>query len=154
MKKAVGANEIIGIVGAIVVLGIMFWTFKGLVSGGDPETTRNLTQEARQLVEAAGSGRYDDVYALMSPSYRSGVSADDFREALANNAQLRNVESIELKEYDSREDRARVTFAIESDAGRIDAVVIFSRRDGDDWTVAGLSLAGVPAIPQAAGGTS
>jgi hypothetical protein len=116
----------------------------GLEEGQSKMTS--VQELAAAFIGHLAEDQIEQAYALMSPAYRSGVPLTTFESVVSKNPYLRNATVASRLRTTSMAGSMKAEGYIRSEAGMVEADFHFSRQ-GDRWTLVGLTLAGSPALP-------
>lgn len=148
MKNLLPANinDTIMIVGSVAILALFVWLFRGFFVGETIDRRRGNTNLARQFVEQASSGRYDEAYAHMTPGYRAKVSPEVFAEKIEANTYFGGLKSFAFNEYSEVDGTAKLVCVLKGESSEVLSEFHYSR-ENDQWGIVGLTIGGKPALP-------
>lgn len=156
---AAGVAVFTGLMVALPV-GAMLYSFwqEGLIGEGPPgassegslggmrQTHAGFSETARAFIDATARKDAKAAYEMMSPAYRAGVPLDRFEEKVKSNPYLTGATSVQFRTSSGVLGGMKSTGYLTSSAGTVEAVFHFTQIESV-WYVAGLTLAGAPALP-------
>lgn len=140
------AVELVALLVVLAVFGLFYYIFKDLFVSAFSGEMAAMRGQSNGFVADADASRYEDAYARMGDNYREQVPLERFRDAVSANPHLRGVYEVQFRKFEQLEGAAKITSVIKSEAGEVTGVFSFARR-GDVWSLVGLEVGGIPAVP-------
>jgi hypothetical protein len=140
------AVELVALLVVLAVVGLFYYIFKDLFASAFSGDMAAMRGQSNGFIADADAGRYQEAYTRMGDRYRAQISFDRFRDQVSANPHLKAVYEVQFRKFEQLEGSAKVISIIKSDAGEVTGVFSFSRR-GDSWSLVGLEVGGIPAVP-------
>jgi hypothetical protein len=109
-------------------------------------TTSPLFTAARGFVDDVAAGRHEAAYARMSSLYQKAVSLERFQQAVKAHPYLAAARGATVPRVSTRGGTGQATGLLQTTAGQVD-VTFHCTLEQDGWRIAGITIAGAPALP-------